>query len=112
MRHTLSLVSPFIGWAVISLTGPTALAQEEPTAQPQQRETLQQRIRSARKELTTERQRSQDLQRRLECTEELLDGYRLCGQQHDTDSEAYWDCVQSALAEERGCEVAQSTVSR
>ena len=82
-------------------------AQEVPSAHQQKLATLQQQLTSAREELATEHERSQQLQTRLVCTEELLQGYHACGKQHQPESETYWACVQGALALDDECLSAQ-----
>lgn len=86
----------------------TAVAQDEPTARPQQLETLRGQIASAREELATERERAQALEVRLACTEELLQDYHACGDQHEMNSPPYWDCVQRAIAGEDKCRGVQT----
>ena len=85
----------------------TAVAQDAPTTQAQQVETLQEQIQSARDALHTERERTQELEARLACTEELLQGYDACGEKHELESPSYWDCVQSTLAGHHDCKGAR-----
>ena len=82
----------------------TAAAQNEPNDQAQQRQTLQEQIQSAREALVTERERTHELEARLACKEELLQGYDACGEEHELESPVYWDCVQSALAGHQDCQ--------
>ena len=86
----------------------TAAAQEVPSAHQQELATLRQQLTSAREELATEYERSQQLQTRLVCTEALLQGYHTCGEQHQPESETYWACVQGALAMDDECQSAQA----
>ena len=90
------------------LVGSPAAAQEDPSPHRQELEALKEQLASAREELTTEHARSQQLQTRLVCTEELLQGYHACGEQHEPESQTYWACVQDALALDNKCQNAQA----
>ncbi len=90
------------------LIGSPAAAQDVPSAHQQELATLKEQLAAAREELATEHARSQQLQTRLVCTEELLEGYQACGELHDAESQPYWECVQGALAVDDKCQNAQA----
>lgn len=61
-------------------------------------EALKHQIESNQRDLALERERSSRLQRKLECTEALLNRYGQCTEHYDTASQAYWNCVQGTVA--------------
>ena len=69
---------------------------------------LRDQLASAREELATEHARSRQLQTRLMCTEELLTGYHACRQEHEAESQTYWECVQDVLAGDDKCQNAHA----
>ena len=103
MRDTSGLNS--VCWLVVPsvMLCSTAVAQDAPPTQAQQVETLQEQIQSARDALHNEQERTHELEARLACTEELLQGYDACGEKHEPESPSYWNCVQSALAGHQDC---------
>ena len=111
MKSTLALL-PLL--ALSALTHSVQTAQAEQAADPaarQESESLKKQLDATRLELATERERGHMLQLRLQCRETMLQGYDACQENHDSGSEAYWDCVQSVLAETADCPATEQTVT-
>ena len=68
-------------------------------------ETLKNKIDSNQRDLAQERERSHKLQRKLACTEALLNQYGQCTERYDTASQAYWNCVEEAVAGRQRCQI-------
>ncbi len=107
MRDTSGLKSFYCQIVLGVVFCSPAVAQNEPNTQAKQLQTLQDQIQSAREALVTEQERTHELEARLACKEELLQGYDACGQKHELESPAYWNCVQSALAGHQDCKGAR-----
>jgi len=67
-------------------------------------EALKHQIESNQRDLAQERERSHRLQRKLACTEALLNHYGQCKVRYDIASQAYWNCVESTVASRDHCQ--------
>jgi len=78
-------------------------APQDPATAPEI-ETLKHQIESNQRDLAEERERSHGLQRRLACTEALLNHYGQCKERYDTASQAYWTCVEGTVTSRDRCQ--------
>jgi len=65
---------------------------------------LKHQIESNQRDLAQEHERSRRLQRRVACTEALLNHYGQCKERYDTASQAYWSCVEGTVASRDRCQ--------